>query len=86
MALVSALESVLDTCIVPEIKRSLLMKERKKPLRIFGPNGLKHLIAKFDEVNNYRLLEQPFPVEIIEVKAGDELQILPELQAATLIW
>src|SRR5437762_12143552 len=40
------------------------MKTREKPLRIFGPEGLEYLIDRFSEVNNYRLREQPFPVEI----------------------
>jgi ribonuclease BN (tRNA processing enzyme) len=60
------------------------MKDRKKPLRIFGPNGFKHLIAKFGEVNNYRLLEQPFPVEIIEIKDQEKFEILPGVNAVTL--
>src|SRR6187399_2321507 len=58
-------------------KHSASMKERKKPLRIFGPNGLKQLIARFDEVSNYRLLEQPFPVEIIEIEHQVKFEILP---------
>src|SRR5436190_1364968 len=41
-------------------KHSAAMKERKKPLRIFGPAGLKRLIDGFNDVNNYRLLDQPF--------------------------
>jgi len=65
-------------------KQSTSMKERKKPLRIFGPNGLKHLIAKIDEVNNYRLLEQPFPVEIIEIKEHEKFAILPGVDAVAL--
>lgn len=65
-------------------KHSALTKERKKPLRIFGPNGLKHLIAKFEEVNNYRLLEQPFPVEIIEIEQQKSFEILPGVDAVAL--
>ena len=65
-------------------KHSASMKERKKPLRIFGPNGLKRLIAKFDEVNNYRLLEQPFPVEIIEIEEKQKFEILPGVDAVAL--
>jgi ribonuclease BN (tRNA processing enzyme) len=65
-------------------KHSTQMKERKKPLRIFGPNGVKHLIVKFDEVNNYRLLEQPFPVEIIEIEEEEIFEILPGVDAVAV--
>src|SRR5258706_8059203 len=43
-------------------KHSPAMKERTKPLRIFGPDGLKRLLKKFDEANNYLLFEQSFPI------------------------
>ncbi|MFM9905795.1 MAG: MBL fold metallo-hydrolase [Pyrinomonadaceae bacterium] len=62
-------------------KHTSAMKERTKPLRIFGPAGIKHLIAGFDAVNNYRLLEQQFAVEIIEVEELDEFEILPGVDA-----
>src|SRR5437773_4007775 len=59
-------------------------RNRRKPLKIFGPSGLTRLVSTINDAANYKLLEQCFPVEIIEVSAGDEFQILPELQAATL--
>src|SRR5436190_2091356 len=45
-------------------KHAPQMKGRSKPLHIFGPKGLNRLIDGFSNANNYRLLEQPFPVEI----------------------
>jgi len=60
------------------------MKERKKPLRIFGPSGLEHLLAKFDDVNNYRLLEQPFPIEVIEIEAQEKFEILPGVEVVAM--
>jgi len=42
-------------------KHSERMKERRKPLTIVAPAGIKELIQKFSDVNNYKLLEQPFP-------------------------
>ncbi len=57
------------------------MKDRKKPLRFFGPTGIAKLIAEFNSVNNYRLLEQPFPVEIIEVEQLEKFEILPGVEA-----
>lgn len=57
---------------------------RKKPLRIFGAAGIKKLIANFDAANNYRLLEQPFPVEIIEIEQFEKLDVLPDVGAVAL--
>ena len=57
---------------------------RRKPLRIFGPVGLKGLFEKMDGVNNYGLLEQPFPVEIIEIEPLEKIEILKGVEAAAL--
>jgi ribonuclease BN (tRNA processing enzyme) len=59
-------------------------KARRKPLTIFGGHGLKKLFHAFDDANNYRLLEQPFPVEIEEVAPLTQFEILPGLRARTL--
>ena len=60
------------------------MKRRTKPLRIFGPLGLKGLLAKFDAVKNYRLLEQPFPVEVIEIEALETFEIMSGVEAVAM--
>jgi ribonuclease BN (tRNA processing enzyme) len=60
------------------------MRERKKPLFIFGPAGLAKILEAFDRANDYRLLQQPFDVEFIEVTPGDEFEILPGLKTWTL--
>ena len=65
-------------------KHSAEMKKRTKPLRIFGPEGLKDLLARFDEVNNYRLLEQPFLVEIVEIEALEQFEILPGVEGVAM--
>ncbi|MEQ1606326.1 MAG: ribonuclease Z [Pyrinomonadaceae bacterium] len=57
------------------------MKDRTKPLRIFGPAGITKLIAGFDAVHDYRLLEQPFPVEISEIEQLEKFEILPGVEA-----
>ena len=59
-------------------------QERKKPLKIFGAKGLENLIEKFNAVNNYNLLEQPFPVEIIEVEPLEKFEILDTVEAVAL--
>ncbi|MEP6786788.1 MAG: ribonuclease Z [Acidobacteriota bacterium] len=65
-------------------KHADAMKNRTKPLRIFGPNGIKRLVAGFDAANNYRLLEQPFPVEIVEVEELEKFEILPGVEAVAM--
>ncbi|HEX3100911.1 MAG TPA: MBL fold metallo-hydrolase, partial [Pyrinomonadaceae bacterium] len=62
-------------------KHAPQMKGRAKALRIFGPKGLSNLIDGFSNVNNYRLLEQPFPVEIIEVDELEKFEIVPGVEA-----
>jgi ribonuclease BN (tRNA processing enzyme) len=59
-------------------------QNRKKTLRIFGARGLKELLEKFDAANDYKLFKQPFPVEIIEVEALEEFEILPDVKAVAL--
>ena len=65
-------------------KHARQTKYRKKPLRIFGPEGLKELVAGFDAVNNYRLLEQPFPVEVIETNELEKFEIAPGIEAVAM--
>lgn len=57
---------------------------RRKPLRIFGPVGLRGLIERMDAVNDYRLLEQPFPVEITEIEPLEKIEILIGVEAVAL--
>jgi len=56
---------------------------RSKPLRIFGPSGLKALFERVDAANDYRLTEQPFPIEFVEVAPLEEFEILPGIAAVT---
>lgn len=58
-------------------------RQRRKHLRIFGGEGLKKIMETIDQVNDYRLFKQPFPLEIIEVESGAEFEILPGLIART---
>lgn len=57
--------------------------ERTKPLCIFGPAGIGQLVAAFDRVNNYRLLEQPFPVEVVETETSGPFALAAGLTAVT---
>lgn len=56
-------------------------QDRTKPLRIFGRKGLKDLVERFDD---YELLKQPFPVEIVEIEPLESFEILPKTEAIAL--
>lgn len=66
------------------IKHAPETQARLKPLRVFGPKNLRRLIETFDAANDYKLLRQKFPVEIIEVEALETFEILPEIEAIAL--
>lgn len=79
----------LDHCgglapLLAGTKHANAMKKRTKPLQIFGPKGLESLIAGFDAVNNYRLLEQPFPVDVIEVEELEKFEIASGVEAVAM--
>jgi ribonuclease BN (tRNA processing enzyme) len=57
------------------------MREREKPLKIFGASGLGKLIEAFDDANNYKLFKQYFPVEIKEVEPLEKFEIFSGLEA-----
>jgi ribonuclease BN (tRNA processing enzyme) len=59
-------------------------QDRTRPLKIFGPCGLRDLFAAIDDANNYRLLSQPFEIELVEVRPGSTFHILPNIVAKTI--
>ena len=65
-------------------KHAAQMNDRTKPLRIVGPTGLKKLLNALSDVNDYHLLEQPFPVEIIEIETLEPFEILPGIEATAM--
>ena len=65
------------------VKHAPQTQDRTKPLRIFGPTGLERLVKIFADSNNYGLLQQPFPIEIIEVSPAVKFEILPRVFANT---
>jgi ribonuclease BN (tRNA processing enzyme) len=59
-------------------------QKRKKPLKIFGAQGLEKLIKSFDEAGEYKLFKQPFPLEITEVEPHEKFEILEDAEAVSL--
>ncbi len=58
-------------------------QKRGKPLRIYGPAGTRRILNAFDAAGNYKLFEQPFPLEIHEVAPQATFEMLPGLDAET---
>jgi ribonuclease BN (tRNA processing enzyme) len=58
-------------------------QSRRKPLIVFGPEGLKRILEAVDHSNNYGFLNQPFPLELFEVKPNAGFVPLPGLSART---
>jgi ribonuclease BN (tRNA processing enzyme) len=59
-------------------------QSRNKPLRIFGPHGLRRFIEAVDSSYDYKLLKQPFEVGIVELGPNADFEILPGVTATTL--
>jgi ribonuclease BN (tRNA processing enzyme) len=57
---------------------------RRKPLTIFGPAGTKNWFDAIDAAGDYRLTEQPFPVEFVEVEPLERFGVFDGLSAVTL--
>jgi len=56
---------------------------RRKPLTIYGPRGTQKLLRRFDEAGDYKLFEQPFPVEVREISPRTKFDLFRGLQAET---
>ena len=65
-------------------KHAPATRSRTKPLRIFGAYGLRRLIESFSDANGYELLEQPFPIEVIEIKVLEKFEIVPNVEAVAM--
>jgi ribonuclease BN (tRNA processing enzyme) len=57
------------------------MRGRTKPLKIFGPEGTTRLLRNLDLAGNYRLFDQPFPLEVVEAGPLSEFEILEGVRA-----
>src|ERR1051325_2168655 len=60
------------------------IQSRTKRLRLFAPEGLRNIVNTISASNNYRLFEQPFGVEIIEVAPNADFEVIPGVAAVTL--
>lgn len=58
-------------------------RQRTKPLKVYGPRGFIRILGAVNDSNDYRLMAQPFPVELNEIDAGRKFEILPSIAATT---
>ncbi len=56
---------------------------RRKPLTIYGPRGTRKLLQRFDDAGDYKLFEQPFPLEVREISPRAKFDVFADLQAET---
>ncbi len=66
------------------VKHAAETAHRTKPLKIFGGDGLRKLVDAFDAAGNYRLFEQRFGIEVLEVTALEKWEILPGVEAVAM--
>jgi ribonuclease BN (tRNA processing enzyme) len=57
---------------------------RTKPLKIFGGKGLRELVDTFNKAGGGKLLEQPFPVEIIEIEPLERFELFSNVSAIAM--
>lgn len=65
-------------------KHAPVTQTRTKPLRIFGAAGLQALLEAFSDANDYDLLNQPFPVEVMEIEPLEKFEMLVGVEAVAL--
>ena len=57
---------------------------RKKPLNIYGGAGLRDLLEKFNDAYDYKLFDQKFPLEIIEIEPLEKFEIVEGVTAVAM--
>ncbi len=60
------------------------MKMREKPLKVFGAAGIRNLLGSFNDVYNYKLFDQAFPLEVVEIEPLEKFVIAPGLEAVAM--
>ena len=69
------------------IKWAKGIENRRRPLKIFGCQGIEKLLKAIDECHRYQLFEQPFAIEIHEINPSDDatgFDLLPGLKTETV--
>lgn len=66
------------------LKHAEETKERTQTLNIVGAHGIAELLDRFSKVHDYKLLEQKFPVNVIEVDEREPFEIVSGVEAIAM--
>ena len=58
--------------------------QRSEPLLILGGPGLRAVLERINETNNFKLFDLHFPIEILEVRSHNNFEMLPGLRASVV--
>lgn len=58
--------------------------KRTKGMRIVGGKGLRAMLERLNETNNFKLLDLCFPVEVVEVDPGQEFELTHGVSAKAM--
>jgi ribonuclease BN (tRNA processing enzyme) len=65
------------------IRNAPQIRQRIKPLKVFGGKGLTDLLRAIESAGSYKILDQPFGLELHELAANQQFEILPGVQSFT---
>ena len=65
-------------------KHAPQMRDRRKPLTIYGPPGFEKLFDGISAVRDYKLREQPFPLNVVEVDSMEKFEIVAGVEAIAM--
>jgi ribonuclease BN (tRNA processing enzyme) len=66
------------------IKHATQMRDRTKPLTLYGPIGFEKVFDGISYIRDYKLREQPFPVHVVEMEPEQRFDILAGVAAVTM--
>lgn len=60
------------------------IQHRRKHLTVYGPEGIEGLFDGISSARDYKLREQPFPLDIAEIEAMKKFEIVPGVEALAI--
>ncbi|HSE30511.1 MAG TPA: ribonuclease Z [Pyrinomonadaceae bacterium] len=59
-------------------------ENRTAKLTILGGKSLRHLLERINEANSFKLFDQRFPIEILEVNSADKIELASDVSARVM--
>ena len=66
------------------LKSATKVHERTKRLTLFGGKGFRDLLHSINSVNSFKLLDQTFPVDVVEVTSETPFELAPGVLARVM--